>query len=895
MEALLANFQLFFLQKSKSWSDLIGDIFSKPTNILIWVIVFLVILFALSRFNNYLEVRGVDRAIYVTRGMVGSLMFFVIAPIVIFIMLFVIALIYGIPPPDISFLGKWISLTFSSYFWLLRCAFNDNNLIQENPVELYSVHALVRILWTLIPLTLIWLRVSKTRVGRLLILPVIIAILLIARYKKANETFLTQGFDGTLTEYFAKMTMTEKQLIEEHTKIMFPILAKQYLRVINEEPAETDDLEELEQIAEFRNEQEKLKRKGAEISSALVHWGKIQFVRLNSGKLRQQIIAGVIIGFILLGFGIGLASEKYRVVGLIVVIIGILGFFLITPSSDVVSEDNDYHEDHPINVDLDSLIYRMDSLYLAPEDNELAIYNMANRIYQAYEYQYNNEGDHMIDTIWDEHGLCYKYGDYFYDHCYKERNEYAKGFAGTLTYTIKWLDKPKSKQSKADKKRITNRNLPHTLKVSFKGTWRKMEIWSKHSKQVFIGNNDTKDILLLLEKASKKKGKTPDRYYTRLNIKDVEKYQKEYQKRSLEVAKMNKLDKAISSKLDKITNYKNQTKVIKNQEGSLITVKRGEYAPYYISSYSSPKFLPDWQNTLCSWEELTGFMNYSTKGYPILLEHLMYGGKQIFTLKEASMKVPKSFNTKVSSDYVQKDYEDFMKLSKQLWVWKEYIGSSKGDNCLIMDYKISYSDERDATEENRPHQMRISTNRKVRQIEITNIDSTYKQVMCVDALAGKGVVWLYDMVNDKRISTRILRADFDAFMDEIMKEKPRIDLDQSDVKNYAQQKSKRALYYVADADSTTRPYAEAYLSGAGKLTKETQYPLCEWEAYLKIQGTLKSYPTWFSFSRGGVKITYTATKIRRVISENLNPNAPELYEAVDMETMMRATKKLWAK
>ncbi|MCH2046455.1 MAG: hypothetical protein MK212_20235 [Saprospiraceae bacterium] len=876
MEALVANFQLFFLQKSNNWSDLIGDIFSKPTNLLIWVIVFLVILFALSRFNNYLEVRGVDRAIYVTRGMVGSLMFFVIA------------LIYGIPPPDISFLGKWISLTFSSYFWLLRCAFNDTNLIQDNPVELYSIHALVRILWTLIPLTLIWLRVSKTKIGRLLILPVIIAILLIARYKKANDTFLTQGFNGTLNEYFAKMTMTQDELLEEHTKIMFPVLVKQYLFVINQKPAESDNLEELEKIAELKNEQEKLRRRGSQISSALVFWGKTQFVRLNTGKFKQQIIAGVIIGFILLGFGIGLASEKYRIVGLIIVIIGILGFFLITPSSDIISEDNDYHEDHPTNIVLDSLILRMDSLYLAEGDNELDVYNIANRIYQAYQYQYNKDGDHMIDTIWDKYGLCYKYGDYFYDHCYKQRNEYAKGFAGTLTYKIKWLDKPRSKQTKKDKDRIENRDLPHTLKVIFKGAWRKIEVWSKHSKQVFIGNNDTKDILLLLEKTnSEKKEKIPNRYYTRLNIKDFEDYQKAYKKG---------LDQdVISNKVNKVTEYKNQTKIVSKQEGSLITVKKGEYEPYHTSSYVSAKFLPDWQNPLCTWEELTGFMNYSTKGYPILLERLLHGGKQIFTLKEASMKVPQSFSMKVSVDYVRKDYEDFMKLAKQLWVWEEYIGSSKGEHCLLMDYTISYSDEQNASEEDRPKIMRISTNQKVRQIEIFNKDSTYKQMMCVDALTGKGVVWLHNKKNNKRISTKILRSDFDAFMDEIVTKKPSIKLDASDVKNYVQQKATRGLYYTANADSSARPYAEAYLADVGKLTKETQYPLCEWEAYLKIEGTVESYPLWFSFYRGSTKITYEAIKIEKAIPQNLNPNSPELYETVDMETMMRATKKLWAK
>lgn len=175
----------------KSWGELFAEILQNPSSYVIWLILSFVILFFLSRLNNYMEVKGVNRAIYITRGFVSSLMFFVIGPIAFFILLNIFALINGVETLDVSFLWSWLRLTITTYWWLLQSAFDSGRLEHTN--QMYTVHSMIRLLWVTIPLIFVWFRVAPSKIGKLLFIPVVIFMFTVTQYKKAPTTFLTEG------------------------------------------------------------------------------------------------------------------------------------------------------------------------------------------------------------------------------------------------------------------------------------------------------------------------------------------------------------------------------------------------------------------------------------------------------------------------------------------------------------------------------------------------------------------------------------------------------------------------------------------------------------------------------------------------------------------------------
>lgn len=181
---------------SKSWSELLGNVATNPQNYVVWIIVFLIVLFLLSRLRNILEERSVNRAIYISRGMVGTVIAFIITPVVFFVLLNVIALVHGVNTIDIGFLAKWLGLTITSYWWLLKCFFSSAELIDNS--QMYSPDSIIRILWIILPFSFIWLRTSSTRIGKLFLIPLIIGTFVITRYKRAPETFITK--DQALVE-----------------------------------------------------------------------------------------------------------------------------------------------------------------------------------------------------------------------------------------------------------------------------------------------------------------------------------------------------------------------------------------------------------------------------------------------------------------------------------------------------------------------------------------------------------------------------------------------------------------------------------------------------------------------------------------------------------------------
>ncbi|BDS15316.1 hypothetical protein [Aureispira anguillae] len=332
---------------SSSWGEFLLQVARSPQNYIFWLIIFLILLFLLSRFRHRMEEQGVNKAIYISRGLVGTFFAFIITPIAIYIMLNVVALVHGVNTIGITFLTRWLWLTLTSYWWLLKCFFGSASL--DGATDIYSLDSMIRIAWVLVPLSIIWFRMSNSKIGKLFLIPLIIGTLVITRYKYAPPTFITQ----------------DKDLITRIPGLKWFV--------------ENDD---------------------APSSS-------------DEGMLKpnqRKIIAGALAVVIIAGFVVGLYLE-YRIIGLLITLIGLLGFLLMAPHEKEKVIPPIHHNDYHLNVD--SLVYRMDSLYLVDQQS-IEVYNLSMKISAAYQAKIA-----VGDMIRFPDSLCVKYESYFYDWCKK--------------------------------------------------------------------------------------------------------------------------------------------------------------------------------------------------------------------------------------------------------------------------------------------------------------------------------------------------------------------------------------------------------------------------------------------------------------------------------------------
>ncbi|MEM6724598.1 MAG: hypothetical protein AAF598_11200 [Bacteroidota bacterium] len=178
------------MQQPISWAEHFKEFTGNPTDFVQghwpWLIVILVVLFMLSRLNNYMEVEGVNKAIYLTRGIVGSIIAFIIAPIVFLLVLNLYAWFNGLKMFDMTFLWDWFKLTISTFFWLLQ------SIGAPRGDVLFDTNSLIRLAWVILPLSIIWLRVAVTNFWRLMLIPAIAGILMLTAYKEAKPTFLNK-------------------------------------------------------------------------------------------------------------------------------------------------------------------------------------------------------------------------------------------------------------------------------------------------------------------------------------------------------------------------------------------------------------------------------------------------------------------------------------------------------------------------------------------------------------------------------------------------------------------------------------------------------------------------------------------------------------------------------
>jgi hypothetical protein len=130
---------------------------------------------------------------------VGAFMVLFIIPTAVYILINLIVFLNGTPVVEISYLGKHIALTFSSLWWFINCVFQKKELAGQDAA--FTIHSVIRLIWILVPLIVLWLMIVKSYYGRLLLLPLMLIIIGLASYKKAEETFVTKDFGmSTLTQ-----------------------------------------------------------------------------------------------------------------------------------------------------------------------------------------------------------------------------------------------------------------------------------------------------------------------------------------------------------------------------------------------------------------------------------------------------------------------------------------------------------------------------------------------------------------------------------------------------------------------------------------------------------------------------------------------------------------------
>lgn len=315
------------VSNKRTWGEAFGGLLTTPLS-MVWVIGLLILLFIMSRVNNNLEIKSVNRAIVISRSLVGMFMWFLVAPIAIFLFLMLFALVYRVEMLDIGFIFKWIGLTFSSYWWLVKCFFGAESISGEK--DAYSLDAVVRILWVSLPLAFIWIRATKTTITRLLIVPLILAFFIIARHKRAEPSFIT-GKEG-------------REFLEN-----LPIVGN-----LLKEPAPVAGSKKLKAATRGDN-------------------------------VKTIVIFSVLGGLIVVGIVVGLYKKMY-VIGLITAVIGIFGLFLLAPSGDMKILKLQHGDDHPINTNIDSLIQLMDSLYKI-EGESAEVYQLSRQIDEALHAQ----------------------------------------------------------------------------------------------------------------------------------------------------------------------------------------------------------------------------------------------------------------------------------------------------------------------------------------------------------------------------------------------------------------------------------------------------------------------------------------------------------------------------
>ncbi len=186
-------------KKYDTWGEFLFNLVQHPIDTIqanwYWLIVILIVLFSLSRLNNFLEIKGTDRAIRLGRGITSTITLFIIAPLIFILLLNLFALIYGLPSISLLNLWKWFELTLTSLWWIVSSFVLYTQGIPSDSESVFSADSIVRLAAIILPGIFVWLRAAKSSVTKFLLIPLVIGVLWVTKNRAAPSTFLSETIE----------------------------------------------------------------------------------------------------------------------------------------------------------------------------------------------------------------------------------------------------------------------------------------------------------------------------------------------------------------------------------------------------------------------------------------------------------------------------------------------------------------------------------------------------------------------------------------------------------------------------------------------------------------------------------------------------------------------------
>ncbi len=359
----------------KPWTDLFREFSSNPGQFAqdhwIWLIAIMIILFLLSRLNNYLEITGVNKAIYVSRAFVSTITAFVITPIAFILFLNLIAWRNNYEWVSVGNIGQWLMLTGSSYLWLLKSAVLTMSGIPGKADQIYTTSSIVRLLWILLPITFVWFRIAGGMFWRLLLIPLFLGSFFVTRFQPSAPTFLDKHIPEGMFEFGSRQTVDNSTTNINRNKdgtVTIDSTGKLQPRIVP-------------------------KNKKYSSGSRMVYLG-----------LLGLMLAALVAGFFL----------KAKVIPMLVVAALIGAFITMVPPSEIEDKTTIEQKEHPVEIiepseRLNRMITNFEELYFKKDPNELddELFRLSERISNTI----------TAEDVEPPGKLCRLYRQYFRDLC----------------------------------------------------------------------------------------------------------------------------------------------------------------------------------------------------------------------------------------------------------------------------------------------------------------------------------------------------------------------------------------------------------------------------------------------------------------------------------------------
>jgi len=266
----------------------------------------------------------------------------------------------------------------------------------------YDINSLIRIAWVVIPVSFIWLRSTSTMFTRLMLLPFIAAILYITYQRKASPTF----FDKYIPEQYRNITIDNfLNLNENTTKRLRDIVDN----TINNNPEPTTDADRIPPKPSTKNKTRSLnpdkpKKKQTVKPKEPAPNDNFDNLRNNVDTFRENNTRNIVLGLIGLLLLAALLHfyTKFKVLALVFMILGLAGFFVMSPSSF-------NRPPPPAYVDSNSLLKQFEQTYRRQNGvPSIALTELSFKIQKQLEKEKRTSLPKKY---------CDAYKDYFYDFC----------------------------------------------------------------------------------------------------------------------------------------------------------------------------------------------------------------------------------------------------------------------------------------------------------------------------------------------------------------------------------------------------------------------------------------------------------------------------------------------